>query len=120
MFNLANTHSVKIVNANKVKRLVKTRLNIHFDSEKNLSVRCDSDPLEHNPISCHVVAAPDSNRHNVIYEQILCANTWCAINLADKKCELRIFHVGSCLYKNVLIEPINTILDLNLSINVYE
>jgi len=120
VFNLANTHSVKIVNANKVKRLVKTRLNIHFDSEKNLSVRCDSDPLEHNPISCHVVAAPDSNRHNVIYEQILCANTWCAINLADKKCELRIFHVGSCLYKNVLIEPINITLDLNLSINVYE
>jgi len=120
VFQLANTHSIKVVNATKIKKIVKTKLNIVFDSEQNLSVSCNSEPLEHNPLSCHVLDASDMKHHSVIYEEILCANTWCAINLKNKKCELRIFQSGNCIYRNILIDPINTTLELNLVINVYE
>lgn len=121
LFNTSKNCNIEILDKNKSKQIANASVKLVFNNNMEFYIACQSDPLYHNPISMYLINANDLNVHHVEHQFTLHSGTWWCNTLdKNKKYELRLFHDGSLIYKTLLINPIDTSLDFNIILNIYD
>ncbi len=110
--NIVNNADIEIVY--KDKKQVKVDLTLHVKYENSqiiIEYKCNHKDF----ISVHFVDLKDPTKHHCESHFLLSNNMWWGDNLSrysNTVFELRIYHLGNILYKNILDRPIHDILNL--------
>lgn len=117
IFNHLKCANITKVNAEKVKVSSDIKLICRYDADKNFYVEFLSNINQ--LITIHINDVSNPNIHTPIHTNILKSNTWWGIKLENKLYEFKVFHQGILLYKTILCDQAENIINFKTYSHIF-